>query len=34
MHELDTVYGTEDLFDMIEILAIDSYNQQILSKVD
>lgn len=29
LHELDTVYGTADLVDMIEIIAVDSHNQRI-----
>ena len=28
LHELDTIYGTEDLYDMLEILAVDAYNQR------
>jgi len=26
LHELDTVYGIEDAYTMLEILAIDDYN--------
>lgn len=29
MHELDTVYGAEDLYDMLEILHVDAANQRI-----
>ncbi len=29
MHELDTVYGVEDLYDMLEILVVDSYNKSL-----
>ena len=29
LHELDTVYGPSDLYDMIEIVAVDSANQRI-----
>jgi len=32
LHELDTVYSTEDLYDMMEIIAVDSHNQYILNK--
>jgi hypothetical protein len=30
MHELQTVYGTEDLVNFIEILAVDAHNQRLL----
>lgn len=29
--ELDTVYGTEDLYDMLEVLTVDAYNQYLAS---
>lgn len=32
LHELDTVYGTQDLLDMIEIAAVDNYNHRQLNK--
>lgn len=32
LHELDTVYGTEDLHDLLEIMAIDTHNQNLLNK--
>jgi hypothetical protein len=32
LHELDTVYGTEDLHDMIEIVLVDAHNQRLLSR--
>lgn len=32
LHELDTVYGTEDLYDLVEILAIDTHNTNLLNK--
>jgi len=32
MHELDTVYGLQDVYDMLEIIAVDSYNQRIINK--
>lgn len=28
MHELETVYGIEHLYDMLEVLAIDAENQR------
>lgn len=34
LHELDTVYGLEDLYDLIEILAIDAHNQRAMTKKD
>jgi len=27
LHELDTVYGTKDAYDMLEVIIIDSYNK-------
>lgn len=30
MHELDTALSTEDLYDLIEILAVDAYNQHVI----
>jgi hypothetical protein len=32
--ELQTVYGTEDLYDLLEILAVDRHNEQLASKAD
>lgn len=32
LNELDTVYGTEDLYDLMEIIAIDTHNQNLLNK--
>jgi len=32
LHELDTVYGTEDLWDLLEINAVNSYNKQQLGR--
>ena len=29
LHELDTVYGLEDLHDMMEIMAVEAINQEI-----
>jgi hypothetical protein len=31
LHELDTVYGLEDLYDMLEVAAIDAHNQRLLT---
>jgi hypothetical protein len=33
LHELDTVYGTQDLHDMLEIINVDSHNQRVMSKI-
>ena len=30
--ELDSVYGTEDLQDLMEILAVDAHNQRLAMK--
>ena len=27
-HELETIYGIEDMYDMLEIIIIDSYNKR------
>jgi 4-diphosphocytidyl-2C-methyl-D-erythritol kinase len=32
LHEIDTVYGTQDLYDMLEIIAVDNHNQRIINK--
>jgi hypothetical protein len=29
LHELDSVYGSEDLYDLLEILMVDAENQRI-----
>ncbi len=34
MIELDTVYGTEDLHDFLEIIAVDSHNRRVMSEPD
>jgi hypothetical protein len=33
LHELDTVYGSEDMWDLIEIAIVDTHNEKILNKV-
>lgn len=30
LHELETVYGSQDLADMIEILSVNAHNQRLL----
>jgi hypothetical protein len=32
LHELDTVYGVEDLYDMLEVAAIDAHNQRLVAE--
>lgn len=32
LHELETVYGMEDVYDMLEIIMVDAHNQRILNK--
>lgn len=34
LHELSSVYGTKDLYDMLEILAIDRHNKAIAAAKD
>lgn len=31
LHELETVYGSQDLYDMMDIIAVDNYNQGVLN---
>ena len=28
MHELDTVYGLEDVYDLLEIIGVDAHNRR------
>jgi len=32
LHELDTVYGVEDAYDMLEVVLVDNYNEGLASK--
>jgi len=32
LHELDTVYGAEDMYNMLELLVVDSFNQRVLNE--
>ena len=34
LHELDTVYGMSDLYDMLEIFTVDSHNRRIAQSED
>jgi uncharacterized small protein (DUF1192 family) len=29
LHELDTIYGVEDLHDMLEVMSVDALNQDV-----
>jgi hypothetical protein len=31
---LQTVYGLADLFDLLEIIAVDRHNERVASKID
>lgn len=33
LHELDTVYGCEDMWDLIEIAIVDGYNESVLNEI-
>ena len=32
LHELQTVYGIQDLYDLLEVLAVDNYNRMIAAR--
>lgn len=32
LHEIDTVYGTQDLYDLLEIIAVDAHNQHVMNQ--
>lgn len=32
LHELQTVYGQEDLHDLLEIIIVDSHNERVASQ--
>ncbi|QXZ19073.1 transglycosylase [Lelliottia amnigena] len=32
LYELDTVYGTEDLWRLLEINTVDNYNQMVINR--
>lgn len=34
LHELDTVYSVEDVYDMLEVIQIDAHNQALMRKRD
>jgi hypothetical protein len=29
LHELDTVYGTEDMWDLLEVCTVHNYNERV-----
>jgi hypothetical protein len=33
LHELDTVYGAEDLYMLLEIIAVDRENERIAARI-
>jgi hypothetical protein len=32
LHELDTVYGVRDVYDMLEVITIDDYNRNLANR--
>lgn len=32
LYELDTVYGTEDLWRLLEIITVDNYNRMVVNR--
>ena len=32
LHELDTVYGVQDVYDMLEVITIDDYNNALANR--
>lgn len=34
LHELQTVYGSEDAYDLFEIIRIDNHNEHLLTKAE
>jgi hypothetical protein len=34
LHELDTVYGLDDVYDFLEIMAVDAHNRRLLHKAN
>lgn len=33
-HELQTVYGTEDMYNLYEVISVNNYNQNLMVKAD
>ncbi|WP_235996133.1 MULTISPECIES: transcription elongation factor GreA [Burkholderia] len=34
LHELNTVYGQDDLHDLLEVIIVDSHNERIASEAE
>lgn len=34
LHELGTVYGVEDCYDMLEVAAVDAHNRALMRRKD
>lgn len=32
LHELQTIYGLEDMYDLIEVLVVDRHNEHVVAK--
>ena len=32
LHELDTVYGVRDVYDMLEVITVDGYNNALANR--
>jgi hypothetical protein len=32
LHELQTIYGSEDLYDFLEVISIDAHNQRVVNE--
>ena len=32
LHDLQSIYGMEDVYDMLEVLNVDAHNQEIANK--
>lgn len=32
LYELQTIYGVEDVYDMLEVLNVDNHNQELANK--
>lgn len=34
LHECQTIYGLEDVYDLLEIVLVDNHNQDMLTRTD
>ncbi len=34
LHELGTVYGVKDLYDLIEVIVVDAHNKRVIDKIN